>query len=192
VTSDTKFAGTVSLDSLTWSGVPRVTFRKPAGGGELWRRAWVNASDHLGVIWPEAFRISQDRGTGLLITGCREWGDYRASAVIASDMAADFGLAVRVQGLRRYYALVVAKDGKVELRKELNGTKVLASARFSWTEGSGVAFSVDARGSTLSASIDGRKVFDVTDRSEPLDGGGIALVCTQGSASTTEVSIEPI
>jgi ADP-ribosylglycohydrolase len=184
--------GTVYLDYLTWTGTPRVTFKRPAGGGELWRRAWVNAFDHHGTFWPEAFRLSQDRGTGMHITGSREWVDYRASSEIASDMAADFGLAVRVQGLRRYYALVVTGGGRVELRKVLHEIRVLGRAAHRGTGGPACAFSLQAIGDRITASIDGQVLFDVVDRQEPLEGGGIALVCTEGSISTNEVRVEPV
>ncbi len=185
-------AGSIYLDFLTWNGPPTVTFRKPSGGGERWRRAWVNAFDHHGVIWPEAFRLSQDRGTGLCMTGTRDWTDYRVTSVIASDMAMDFGLAVRVQGLRRYYALVLSSSGKVELRKVLRGTRVLDRADFQRTEGASYAFSLEVVGNRIKASIDGRSIFDTVDSQEPLEGGGVALVCTQGSLSANEVRVEPV
>ena len=35
------------------------------------------------------------------------------------------GVAARVQGMRRYYALVLYKGGSVRLIKELQGTQVL-------------------------------------------------------------------
>ena len=185
-------AGVVYLDFLTWTGTPTVTFKRPPGGGEVWRRTWVNAFDHHGTFWPEAFRLSQDRGTGMHITGCAEWTDYRASSSIASDMAMDFGLAVRVQGLQRYYALVVTDGGRAELRKELRGTTVLASADFKRDEGSTCAFSLEARGNRITAVLNGKAIFDVVDPDEPLLGGGIALVCTRGSISTNEIRVESI
>jgi hypothetical protein len=39
--------GTLYLDWLTWDGTPRATLGRPADGGEMWRRAWVNAADHF-------------------------------------------------------------------------------------------------------------------------------------------------
>ena len=192
LTPSTVAAGSVYLDSLGWTGTPNVIFRRPAGGGELWRRAWVNAFDHHGTSWPEAFRLSQDRGTGLHMTGSREWTDYRASAAIASDMAADFGLAVRVQGLQRFYSLVVTSGGTAELRKTLRGTRILGSADFHRREGAACFFSVEAAGNRIRAGIDGKTLFDVIDQEEPLGGGGIALVCKEGCISANEVNVEPV
>ena len=191
LTAPTVDEAIVYLDSLGWMGTPNVTLRRPPGKGGLWRRAWVNAFDHDGVFWPEAFRLSQDRGTGLLITGGPDWADYRMSCTVSSDMAAAFGIAVRVQGLRRFYALVVKRDGKVELQKELQGTNVLASADFSPALGSPCSLALEARGNRLTGYVEGRKVFDLTDGREPLERGGIALLAAQGTIAANEVRIEP-
>lgn len=185
-------SGSVYLDFLRWDGIPTVTFARPSGGGELWRRAWVSACDHYLPFWPEAFRLSQDRGTGLHITGSRDWTDYRASSVISSDMAVDFGLAVRVQGLRRYYALVVTSTGKAELRKVLRGMNVLGTADFPRAEGTACTFSLEVKGNRIRAGINGKALFDIVDGQEPLEAGGIALACTEGSLSANEVRVEPV
>ncbi len=58
--------GTLYLDSLTWDGAPDLVLARPAGGGTMWRRAWVNGVDHFDGQWPESFRIIQNEGTGLL------------------------------------------------------------------------------------------------------------------------------
>ncbi|HTP57371.1 MAG TPA: ADP-ribosylglycohydrolase family protein, partial [Spirochaetia bacterium] len=183
---------TAFLDSVGWTGQPRTVLRRPAGKGSLWRKAWVNAFDHEGLFWPESFRLSQDRGTGLLITGCREWTDYRVSCDISSDMAAEYGIALRVQGLRRMYSLVVKDNRAVELRKELRGRTVLARARISLQEAAACNLVLEARGSRLTGYANGKRLFDVTDRRDPLEGGGLALLCTQGTMATNEVRVEPL
>ena len=74
IRSDTRADGTLYLDWLTWSGVPRLTFRHSPEHGIMWRRAWVNGLDHSErrgpESWhPEPFRIVQDEGRGLLSQG---------------------------------------------------------------------------------------------------------------------------
>ena len=51
-------------------------------------------------------------------------------------MAKAAGIAARVQGLRRYYALLLCDDGKARLIKALDGDTVLAEAEFPWRQGS--------------------------------------------------------
>ena len=78
-----------------------------------WLRAWVNAVDHAGTRWASAFHLSQNHGTGLLIQGSRDWRNYTVQSAIMSDPAKSFGIAARVQGLSRYYALLLGPNQSV-------------------------------------------------------------------------------
>ena len=115
-------AGTLCLDSLTWSGSPRAQLNRPSQSGTMWKRAWVDALDHqdrLGYLdhWPEPYRIIQNYGRSMITQGTRDWRNYRASAQLTPHLCRAGGLAVRVQGLQRYYALIC--DGeKVRLRQK--------------------------------------------------------------------------
>src|SRR5262245_22600703 len=48
-----RIEGSVYLDYLTWQGTPNVTLGRPAIGGTMWRRAWVDGVDHCDRWWPE-------------------------------------------------------------------------------------------------------------------------------------------
>ncbi|MFL5801788.1 MAG: ADP-ribosylglycohydrolase family protein [Roseiflexaceae bacterium] len=185
-------SGSVYLDALTWDGAPDVAFVRPASGGTLWRRAWVNGVDRFDHFWPEPYRIIQNEGTGLLIQGARDWTDYRVSATITPHMAAAAGIAVRVQGLRRYYALLLYDDGTARLVKALDGETTLAQQQFAWEFGRPYALGIQVEGNRLQAYIDGQLVFDATDEQRPLDGGGVALVCAEGRLATDAVEVRPI
>src|SRR5207237_641033 len=82
LTANGDASGSVYLDYLTWDGTPDVTFRRPTFESTSWRRAWVDATDQTDPHWPEAYRVVQNEGTGLLIQGTREWTDYEVSAPI--------------------------------------------------------------------------------------------------------------
>jgi ADP-ribosylglycohydrolase len=185
-------SGSVYLDALTWDGTPDVAFVRPASGGSLWRRAWVNGVDRFDHFWPEPYRIIQNEGTGLLIQGARDWTDYRASATITPHMAAAAGIAVRVQGLRRYYALLLCDDGTTRLVKALDGETTLAQQTFAWEFGRPYALALQVEGNRIQASIDGRIVFEATDDQRLLTGGGVALVCAEGRMATDAVEVRPI
>ena len=89
----------------------------------MWRRAWVDGVDQYGSRWPEPYRLVQNHGTGLLIQGTRDWTDYRVSAPITPHLVASAGIGARVQGMRRYYALLLAEGGTVRLVKALDGER---------------------------------------------------------------------
>ena len=189
--------GTVYLDYLTWDGAPNVTLTYPADGGTMWRRAWVNAVDNFGGSAFEPYRLVQDEGVGLVIQGTREWADYRVSADVTPHMVKSAGIAARVQGMRRYYALLLCRDAvdgstALSLVKALDGDTVLAEVDFDWTYGETYDLALEVVGVTIRAYLDGKLRFEVEDVDRPLAGGGVALVCEEGRTATRVVEIHPV
>jgi hypothetical protein len=187
--SDTHAGGTLYLDYLTWEGTPQVAFRRPEVAGEMWRHAWVNGIDQYEHRWPESFRLAQNEGRGLLITGTREWSDYTVQATIRPHLVKSAGIAARVQGMRRFYALLLDADGKARLVKALDGDWVLDEAMLDWRFGGDYELRLSVQGQTIVGSVDGREVVRAVDSDRPLRGGGIALVIEEGRMSTEEVRV---
>jgi len=196
VSSERRADGTVYLDYLTWDGAPDVVLTRPAGDGTMWRRAWVNGVDEYSPRYPETYRLVQNTGTGLLMQGTREWTDYRVTADVTPHMVKAAGIAARVQGLRRYYALLLCHDGadghpKARLVRALDGNAVLAETDFSWAFDETHELSIEVAGTHLRAWIGGEPLFDVDDADCPLTAGGIALVCAEGRTATDAVTVRP-
>ena len=191
IRSDQRADGTAYLDYLTWEGTPELTLTRSTDGSTMWRRAWVDAVDEFSPRGPESFRLVQNSGIGLLIHGTREWTDYRVSADVTPHMVESAGIAVRVQGLRRYYALLLSKDGRARLVKVLDGETVLAEEEFAWTFGNTYELTMEAKGNSLRGWIDGRLIFEEYDASRTLNSGAIALVCKEGRTATHIVSVHP-
>jgi ADP-ribosylglycohydrolase len=191
ISSGEATSGTVYLDYLTWDGAPDVELRRPAEGGTMWHRAWVNGVDRFEPDWPESPRLIQNQGRGLLIQGTHQWTDYQVHATITPHMIAQAGLAARVQGMRRYYALLLGKNGKARLVRELDGEKVLAEADFPFVPAVTYKLSLLVRGNRLQAGVDGELLFDLDD--EPLlNGGAVALICEEGCMATDGVRVQPV
>lgn len=189
--------GTLYLDWLTWGGAPDVLFSTPASstpwhGESTWKKGWVNAADQWETWGDEAFRIIQNDGRGLLITGCREWRDYRVSATIRPTLMENGGLATRVQGLERFYALELVRGGKARLLKVLDGDTVLAEVPFAWEVWQTYEMALEANGRRLRGWIAGRLLFDIEDGSRPLTGGGVALVVKEGHLMTSAIRVQPV
>jgi hypothetical protein len=182
---------TVYLDELTWEGAPTVTFRRPTVPGTAWHRAWVSAVDQFPHEWPEPFRPIQNEGRGLLIQGAREWQGYRVEADVKPLLCAAAGLAAYVQGLRRYYALLLAPDGKLRLIKMLEHERVLAESDFAWALEQPYHLTLEVNAGRLHASVNGQRRFEVTDADSPLTGGAIALVVEAGCFSSHAVTVRP-
>jgi ADP-ribosylglycohydrolase len=197
ITSASRADGTLYLDYLNWRGEPNVIFHRPKARGLMWKRAWVNALDHqsrLGVDdwYPEAYRAIQNQGTGMFIQGTLEWRDYQVSAPLVPHMCKSAGIAARVQGLRRYYALLICRDSVVRLVKMLDGETVLAEQVYPWDFGSTYKLSLQVQGNRLVAAIDGQRVFEYQDNDNPLTGGAIALVCEEGRVGCEQVTVQPV
>jgi ADP-ribosylglycohydrolase len=192
ISSQQRADGTVYLDYLTWDGMPNVVLTRSADGSTMWRRAWVNGVDQYGPWWPEPFRLVQNYGTGLLMQGTREWTDYRVNADVTPHMAKAAGIAARVQGMRRYYALLLCNDGQVRLIKALDGKAVLAETDFAWEFGETHDLGLEVIGTRIRAWIDGQQLFEVDDTERPLEGGGVALVCEEGRTATQAVTVRSI
>jgi ADP-ribosylglycohydrolase len=192
VSSDDAQTGQLHLNALTWDGTPTVSFQRPATTGTLWHRQWVNAADIFTPEFGEAFRVIQNRGRGLVITGTREWQDYSVQAEITPHLAQACGLAARVQGLRRYYALLLAPNGKLRLTKMLNDEQVLAETNFAWELDRAYHLKLEVEANCLRAAVDGQRVFELVDTEAPLLSGGIALVVDDGSCGTPAVKVAPL
>ena len=182
---------TVYLDWLGWSGAPDLSLSRPAGNGMQWRRAWVKAVDHWHAWSPTSYRLSQDEGRGLLIQGTREWGNYAVGVDLMPQMAKAAGLAARVQGLRRYYALLLREDHTVVLVKVLDGERELARVPFHWQGGRTYKLRLEVDAAHLRAFVDDRMLFDLEDADRPLVSGAIALVCEEGTLSAEAVIVSP-
>jgi ADP-ribosylglycohydrolase len=198
VTRNRVSEGTLFLDYLTWSGAPTVTFSPPTHNGTMWQHAWVKACDDLNFHWGSAIRPCQDTGTGLVIQGEREWSGYTARAILVPHLAKSAGIAVCVQGLKRYYALLLCDDQKARLVKALTlapgeapGYRVLAEADCAWQLDGEYALSLTTLGDRLVASVNGQTLFDTRDTDHPLLCGALALVIEEGRIDCNAVEVSP-
>ncbi len=181
--------GTVLLDALDWTGTPDVAFTQPPHRGSMWRCAFVNGTDILNS-WVEPLRLVQNSGRGLVIQGTRDWCDYQVSADITPHLVEAVGLAGRVQGMRRYYALVWQRDGELQLVRMLNEPQVLARCAYSWPFGEQHELSLQFSGSRIVGLVDGEPRLHATDAA--LTCGAMALLVEAGRTGTHAIRVAPL
>ena len=181
--------GTVYLDELSWEGAPDVVLRRPADRGTLWQRAWVPGVDQVNFGHAPAYWLIQNEGTGLLIQGTREWTNYTVAASVRPHMAARAGIAARVQGMRRWYGLLLCADNRVRLVKALDGEHVLAEARIDWELDRTYQLALAVEDARLIATVDDGELFRVEDTERPLLDGAIALVADEGRVEFDDVRV---
>ena len=180
--------GTLYLDRLHWTGAPEVKLSQIPGS--MWNRAWVNGVDQYLPKWGESFRLVHNRGTGLVLHGSRDWQDYRVSADVTPHLIRRAGVAARVQGMRRYYALVLNAEGSVQIVRELDGTTVLAEAPLDVEFYRTYEMEIAVEGTRITGSVDGEALLATED--DALATGGIALLIDEGRTATQAVSIAPV
>jgi ADP-ribosylglycohydrolase len=187
------------LDYLTWEGMAHTVFQKPETstcpppGPYLWRTAWVNAVDDW-VKWQrESFRIIQNKGRGMIITGTREWKDYRVSARVRPTLLKSGGIAARVQGLRRFYALQFVEGGMVQLIKvNENQAAVLAEAPFDWQMWQEYELTIEVQDHRLKGWVEGKPFFDLEDLESPFQEGAVGFVLEEGQLISDRMTVEPV
>jgi len=204
---ETSTTGSVYLDYMTWEGEPDTTFRKPdalrngiqqgptANKGIMWYRAWTNALEKRisPDLFRESFRLIQNNDRGMMIIGSKKWRNYRASADVSIYLARSAGIAVRVQGLKRFYALLMDTDGKLRLIKALDGDRLLAQKAFPFTANHPYQLALEVSFRTIRAYVGGDLVFECVDEDPiTLDCGGVALICEEGRSSTEGVTVSPL
>ncbi|KAI1455129.1 ADP-ribosylglycohydrolase [Annulohypoxylon moriforme] len=188
----------VLLYFLRYEGTPKLTLLPidlQNGPRTFYKQSFVNGADVFSLTSGK-FVIAQDQGEGIVCYGTREWTDYRAvfrGFTITGHKRTKNGVAFRVNGLRRYYALLfvqMAKDIKsVVFVKVLDEkTFVLMGTDFDWQVDVPYTIIIDTKGDKLFASVEDTGVsLDWTDKRYP--GGGIGVVATDGSVLVESIEI---
>lgn len=187
--------GTIHLDYLTWSGAPEIGLRRPDNNlSTMWKHAWVNNASQFQTRW-EGLRVSNGEGIGFVSQGSRDWCDYRVRSEVTPLVAKAWGLAARVQGRERYYALMfdTVDGGRVKLVKRVHDETVLAENRFAWEPDRPYALELRLRDMEIQAFVDGKQMFSVRDEDRlRLRGGAVGLLVDTGSVATDVIHISPL
>lgn len=182
--------GRLLVDFVRWDGTPELTLKRPAGDGDFWRMSWVNGADFFSKRYPAAFRISQNNGEGIIIHGTRQWTDYQASCDVMMHLGNYGGLAIRAQGLRRYYGARVTRDGKMQIvRVRDEDTEVLAETSFNTVFEKPISMKVAAKGDRITFDADGSSLFAEDRSPHALHDGGIGLLVHEGALSCNEIRV---
>jgi hypothetical protein len=190
VLTDQPSQGAIYLDSLGWSEPVQTVLADSSWTGKMWRRAWVDGVDSLITRPGEAFRLVQNRDRGLLMTGTREWQDYRLNARFTPHLASACGIAVRVQGMRRYYGFLLYPEGLLRLVRVCAKETILAETSFPWEFWQPISLTMQASGQSLKAWVGDQLIFDLIDYQGNLDSGGVGLVIEEGCLACDQVQVD--
>ena len=198
-------SGTIFLDWLSWDGAPKMQLNRPfisEAGREkrkrprFWKKAWIYALDSSERFdawdyWAQPYRVIQNEGRGLLIQGTRDWNDYQFAASAMPRVCDAGGIAVRVQGLQRYYALLLDQE-RTRIVRVLDGETVLAETDTGWSVEHDYDLKLRVEGNKLTAFVAGEQVLETVDPDHALTGGGIALVAETGCIYFDKLAVKPV
>jgi ADP-ribosylglycohydrolase len=183
--------GQLLIDSMRWDGAPKLTLRKPKGENNFWWRAWVNGVDLFSRHYPASFRISKEYEEGLIIHGTRQWTDYRVRSEITLHLGEYGGLAFRVQGMRRYYAVRVLRTGHAQLiRVRDDTTGILAETVLQDVFERPLTFDITLKDQSLTATVDGKLLCAEDNAPGAFCNGGVGLLICAGALSTDAIHID--
>jgi ADP-ribosylglycohydrolase len=160
------------LRSLSWSGGPSLDLR----GDELvrWRRAWVDAFDHVHVAPTGGLDLAQDGVGGWMSIGGRAWRDLRVEATLEPPFGGTAGVFLRGRGARRRLALSVGA-GAWWLDEHAGAPAPLARGVLELGDGEPVTLALMVANGRVQAWIDGVSVAHVTplERTAPSGAAGV-------------------
>ena len=200
-------SGRVYLDWLTWTGAPNIRLKRPykrsftrwdrRAGGLMWKKAWILGTDLLtdrsySDFYPETYRVIQNEGRGLYIQGCRDWTDYQVSASLTPHLCKAGGLGIRVQGMRRYYALLCDSESTRLVASLAGEDTVLAQANAGWNFGETYQLRLTVEGNTLAGYVNDKLLVKAEDPLGRFSGGGIALISEEGRIGCEDVEVQPL
>ena len=188
--TDAEVQGEVLLDRMGWHGVPSLVLQRPPEEGSFWRRAWVNAADTFSDTETGGFRLSRERGEGLILHGTRQWKNYSVGANITIHLGQYAGLIARARGLNRYVAARLHRGGRFEIVRAMDEERtVLASTALAWRLDESVPMSITVRGESISARA-GETVLEIDDAiGAALASGGIGLLVADGAVSANPIRV---
>lgn len=108
-------------------------------------------------------------------------------------LAKSFGICARVQGMNRYYALLLFGDGNVRIIKTLGReSKILYESGYKTDFGKKYDFCIEVKDGIVTASINNQIISKINDKSSPFLYGGIALFCEEGCIDVGKVRLKPV
>ena len=156
----------------------------------MWRNSWIKACDHwTDRSWEPAFKISNNVGRGLILTGSSDWSDYTVSSDVKFYLGKSGGIVARVQGLQRYYALELTAEGILRLVKVLDGVTILCEMQQTFELNKAYRMELVVNGSVIKGKLNSKSILEYDDKNSPLLSGAIGLVVEAGTLFTDMVEI---
>ncbi len=122
-----------------------------------------------------------------------EAGFVIAAADVMIHLGREAGVAVRVQGLRRYYAALLSRDGMLRLVRQRDEERiVLAETAFAWSLERSYDVEVAAEGDRITCRIGDATLTARDGSAAEFRDGGIGLLVHEGALSSNDIRVTAV
>jgi hypothetical protein len=190
--------GTIWLDRVHYGGEPQLVLKPPPTTvpwllNMTWGASFVNGADwfqHVGE-----FRVTQCRDEGIVIYGTRDWQNYKLHVKgFTIKVGQPAGVAFRVQGLNRYYAVKLIDGDRLAIVKARDEQRTrLATTDCAWEVGIRYDFWIAVFGHDIFGVVrmPGDNMCQLCARDDEYTTGGVGLVVTEGTITADSIDIAP-
>ena len=203
ISSDDNCSGKILINYLDINGSPNITFKRPdhinlpkrgvlhqeGFYGQLWKKAWVKGCDKWEHRWTESFRMTNNIGRGVILTGSSDWKDYTVTSKVMFTLVSSGGIIARAQGLKRYYSLEFTRDKKLRIIKMLYDLEVLKEVDFNFEFFKEYELSLTVSDNNLKGYINGKLIIEAKDNQNTLLDGMTGFIAEDGTISSNAISI---
>ena len=203
ISSDDNCSGKILINYLDINGSPNITFKRPdhinlpkrgvlhqeGFYGQLWKKAWVKGCDKWEHRWTESFRMTNNIGRGVILTGSSDWKDYTVTSKVMFTLVSSGGIIARAQGLKRYYSLEFTRDKKLRIIKMLYDLEVLKEVDFNFEFFKEYELSLTVSDNNLKGYINGKLLIEAKDNQNTLLDGMTGFIAEDGTISSNSISI---
>jgi hypothetical protein len=183
--SETRFDGTVTVQSLDWSGAPVAYETKGMLVKSIWNltpfwtRAWVSSARHFAPDFKYTLCFSHPSENGVATTGSRDWDDYSVASSLDYSINDGAGLVARARGHRRYYAGMLKGNEALIVKRHDDVTTVLSRVPVAVGAEGKRDLKFELSGGDLRFFVDGKAAGTATD--DTFSSGSAGFIVERGT-----------
>lgn len=181
---------------VDWTGAPEAlrisgSLRNyDLGHANMQLQSFVSSAKQFSFDARRTFVVSDTERGGVAVTGTDGWKDYSVECLVNSSLNERFGLIGRVRGLRRYYGVLLNREGRMRLIvREGAKEAVLAERQVAFGTDTDYPMSLSMCGNRIRAAFDGQALEAEDDR---YTCGGCGFVVDAGTFLVSDFCVRAL
>lgn len=181
---------------VDWTGAPEAlrisgSLRNyDLGHANMQLQSFISSAKQFSFDARRTFVVSDTERGGVAVTGTDGWKDYSVECLVNSSLNERFGLIGRVRGLRRYYGVLLNREGRMRLIvREGAKEAVLAERQVAFGTDTDYPMSLSMFGNRIRAAFDGQALEAEDDR---YTCGGCGFVVDAGTFLVSDFCVRAL